>query len=121
MIKIKNMRPRAERLASFLAELQGEGSQSMLARRLKVSRSSVNGWLSGTGWPDSENLKKLASLKGWSVDDLQNYLDTGEPPTDDPLQLLVKKVRSLPLKDVAHLAFICNETLAQRLSGKEVG
>lgn len=55
------------------------------------------------------------------MEDLQSYLDSGKLPSEDPLEQMVNKVRSLPLKDIAQLAVVCNETLAQRLSGLEVG
>ncbi|WP_311489210.1 helix-turn-helix domain-containing protein [uncultured Corynebacterium sp.] len=45
-------------------------SQSELADRLVVDREAVQDWETGRGWPDIENLTKLAALFGVSTSDL---------------------------------------------------
>lgn len=106
--------PKAKRLATFIQELRGSQSQRQLAKRLGVSQGSVNLWESGQSWPETENLEKLAALKGWSLSDLQTYLIKGELPDTEPLEQILSMVRSLPLEAVAQVAAVAVETLAAR-------
>src|SRR4028118_502392 len=95
--KMKSMDSKSKRLATLIQELRGSQSQRQFAKRLGVSPSSVNFWESHIAWPETENLEKLAALKGWSLSLLQTYLVEGELPSEDPLEQVLKTVRSLPL------------------------
>lgn len=84
-----------------------------------MSNGAVNFWESGLAWPSTENLEKLAALKGWSLDDLQHYLVKGEQPhlgslEEVPLEQLLNRIRKLPLSEVVKVAAVCVETIAQR-------
>jgi len=105
---------KAKRLATFIRELRGSRSQRQLAKLLSVSQGSVNLWESGQSWPETENLVKLAELKGWELQDLQTYLIEGRLPNPEPLEQILNKVRSLPLEAVAQVAAVAVETLANR-------
>lgn len=108
------MNPKAKRLATFIQELRGSQSQRQLAKQLGVSQGSVNLWESGQSLPDTENLDKLAALRGWSLSDLQAYLVKGDLPDREPLEHILNTVRSLPLEAVAQVAAVAVETLANR-------
>lgn len=108
------MNPKAKRLAIFIQELRGSQSQRQLAKQLGVSQGSVNLWESGQSLPDTENLDKLAALRGWSLSDLQAYLVKGDLPDREPLEHILNTVRSLPLEAVAQVAAVAVETLATR-------
>ena len=108
------MNPKAKRLATFIQELRGSQSQRQLAKQLGVSQGSVNLWESGQSLPDTENLDKLAALRGWSLSDLQSYLVKGDLPDREPLEHILNTVRSLPLEAVAQVAAVAVETLANR-------
>ena len=108
------MNPKAKRLATFIQELRGSQSQRQLAKQLGVSQGSVNLWESGQSLPDTENLDKLAVLRGWSLSDLQAYLVKGDLPDREPLEHILNTVRSLPLEAVAQVAAVAVETLANR-------
>lgn len=108
------MTPKAKRLATFIQELRGSQSQRQFAKQLGVSQGSVNLWESGQSWPDTENLEKLAVLRGWNLSDLQTYLVKGDLPNSEPLEQILNTVRSLPLEAVAQIAAVAVETLAAR-------
>jgi transcriptional regulator with XRE-family HTH domain len=108
------MESKTERLARLVAELRGSKSQRQFAKELGVSQSSVRFWESHLAWPETENLEKLAALKGWSLQDLQSYLVKGERPDPEPLEQILNTVRSLPLEAVAQIAAVAVETLAAR-------
>lgn len=108
------MTPKAKRLATFIQELRGSQSQSRLAKQLGVSQGTVNLWESGQSWPATENLGKLAALRGWDLQDFLTYLLKGELPDPEPLEQILNKVRSLPSEAVAQIAAVAVETLAAR-------
>jgi transcriptional regulator with XRE-family HTH domain len=109
------MESKNERLAKFVRELRGSQSQRQFAKQIGVSQACVGYWEGCVALPDPENLKRLANLKGWSLDDLQTYLYTGELPKNDPLEQIAIKIRSLSLHDVAYLNSVCASTMAERL------
>ena len=108
------METKSERLARLVAELRGSRSQRQFARELSVSQSSVRFWESNLAWPDTDNLEKLAALRGWSLSDLQNYLTKGDLPDSEPLEQILNVLRSLPSEAVAQIAAAAVETLATR-------
>lgn len=108
------METKVERLARLVAELRGSKSQRQFARELNVSQSSVRFWESNLAWPDTENLEKLAALRGWSLSNLQNYLIKGDLPDSEPLEQILNVLRSLPSEAVAQIAAAAVETLATR-------
>ncbi|MEO1561711.1 MAG: helix-turn-helix transcriptional regulator [Cyanobacteria bacterium J06632_19] len=108
------MATKAERLAELIKELRGATSQRRFSQQLGVSKSSVNFWESGLSFPDTENLEKLANFKGWTLAELQTYLTEGELPTEDSLQQILNKLRSLPTEAVVKVVSVGVETLAKR-------
>ncbi len=108
------MATKAERLAELIKELRGATSQRRFSQQLGVSKSSVNFWESGLCFPDTQNLEKLANFKGWTLAELQTYLTEGELPTEDSLQQILNKLRSLPTEAVVKVVSVGVETLAKR-------
>ena len=108
------MATKAERLAELIKELRGATSQRRFSQQLGVRKSSVNFWESGLSFPDTENLEKLANFKGWTLAELQTYLTEGELPTEDSLQQILNKLRSLPTEAVVKVVSVGVETLAKR-------
>ncbi len=108
------MDSKTKRLSKLVMELRGSKSQRRFAKELGVSQSSVRLWESHQAWPETENLEKLAVLKGWSLSHLQTYLVEGELPAEEPLEQVLRTVRSLPLEAVARVATVAVETLADR-------
>jgi hypothetical protein len=53
-------------------------------------------------------------LKGWNLSQLQTYLVEGELPEEEPLEQVLRMVRSLPLEAVARVATVAVETLAEK-------
>ena len=99
------MNSKAERLSTFVKELRADLalSQGQFAKRLGISRPAVSLWEAKVGMPATNNLQKLAALKGWSVEDLQLFLNEGKLPVEDPIEKLLTHVRSLPVEAVARV------------------
>jgi ribosome-binding protein aMBF1 (putative translation factor) len=103
-----------DRLINLVQELRGNLSQRGFARKLSVSEATVRFWESRLAWPGTDNLKKLAALKGWTLDDLQAYLERGEnPPSSDLVQLLAE-VRRLSGAEAMQVAQVALETIASK-------
>ena len=114
------MGDKAKRLASLVQELRGSLSQSQFSKKLGVGRSTVNFWESGQAYPEPSNLQKLAYLKGWTLEQIQAYLHEGELPTEDPVEQMLRKIRTLPSESVAQVAAFASATLAERMGDKEL-
>ena len=114
------MGDKAKRLAGVIKELRGTLSQNQFSKKLGVGRSTVNFWESGQAYPDPSNLQKLAHLKAWSLEELQSYLLHGELPTEDPVEQMLRKIRTLPSESVAQVAAFASATLAERIGDKEL-
>jgi transcriptional regulator with XRE-family HTH domain len=63
-----------DKLAHMLKELQGNETQRWLARQMKVSPYSLNGWVNASIEPNLESLQKIADYTGESLDALLNRL-----------------------------------------------
>ena len=115
-----------QKLASLLRELRGERSQRSFAQFFGVSNQAVQNWEKERTWPDDENLQKLADLKGWTLKQLQAYLE-GVPQAEQDInytsfvetseltlnvQQLLAQVRSLPFQAAAQVAQAALETMA---------
>jgi transcriptional regulator with XRE-family HTH domain len=115
-----------QRLANLVKELRGERSQRTFAKLLGVSNQAIQYWEKERTWPDEDNLQKLADLKGWTLKQLQAYLES-EPQADEGLnsaelseasegsisvQQLLAQVRTLPFQAAAQVAKVALETMA---------
>lgn len=114
------MSNQAKRLSAFVQELRGSLSQGQFAKKLGVGRSTVTFWESCLSYPEADNLQKLAHLKGWTLEELQTYLIEGELPTQDPLEQILRKMRTLPSEAVIQILTVGAQTLAERMETKEL-
>lgn len=103
-----------QKLATLLIELRGNSSLREFAYQIGASHNDVRRWEAGRGEPRLRVLGKIAALKGWTLDELKDYLE-GEIPTHEPnLQKIVADVRALPLEAVAQVAAAAMEALVTR-------
>lgn len=108
------MDSKAERLAKLVLEWRADLSQRQFAKKLGVSFSAVQSWEAQMSWPGTENLRKLAKLKGWGFEELQTYLEGKVPLRSLSVQQLLAEVRSLPFEDAVRVAKVALETIAAR-------
>jgi transcriptional regulator with XRE-family HTH domain len=114
------MSDKTRRLARIITELRRDESQVKFAKRIGVDRSTISVWESAKAYPDSENLAKIARLKGWNLEQLQTYLIEGNLPSEEPLEQILRKVKAMPSDAVAQIAAVAVETLASRsMPGQE--
>jgi transcriptional regulator with XRE-family HTH domain len=110
------MNDKDKRLIALVQELRGSLSKSRFAKQLSVDPTTIKLWESARTYPETENLSKLARLKGWTIEQLDTYLVKGELPTEDPLEQMLRKIRKLPSESVAQIAAVAGATLAERFS-----
>lgn len=114
------MSNKAKRLAALVQELRGSQSQGQFAKKLGVGRSTVTFWESCLSYPEAENLQKLAHLKGWTLEEIQNYLLEGDLPTEDRLEQILRNIKTLPSESLAQVAAVASTALAERMGDKEL-
>ncbi len=114
------MSSKVKRLSLLVQDLRGSLSKGQFAKKLGVDRSTVSLWESGQAYPEAGNLQKLAHLKNWDLEQLQTYLTEGDLPSEEPLEQILRKIRTLPSESVAQVAAVAATTLAERMRAKEV-
>lgn len=101
-------------LATLLKELRSERSLREFAEMIGATHVSLRLWESGKGEPRMRVLRSIASLKGWTLDELMVYLEGSALPKPPRIPQLLAEVRSLPLEAVAKVAAVAVETLAAK-------
>jgi transcriptional regulator with XRE-family HTH domain len=102
-----------QRLAILLKELRGSSSFREFAEKLGVLHSDVRRWeLELKGEPKSRVLRKIAALRGWTVDELMAYLEGEVTSPPDFVSQLLDIVRGLPFETAAQVAKVAVETMA---------
>ena len=114
------------RLAAFLSDLRkdlGGISQRQLSERLGVSATTCQSWEAGYAKPGVKNLRKLAALKGISLDELQAYLEgkleVSQWDGDLPLRRVLFAVSAMDRDDVYQVALAAIARLAAYDGGDE--
>jgi transcriptional regulator with XRE-family HTH domain len=103
-----------DRLIDLVQELRGESSQRQFARQIGVSEATVRFWESRLSWPGTENLQKLAVLKGWTLDGINTYLEKGESPRSASLSRILAEVSSLSEAEAVLVAQAALEIVANK-------
>lgn len=94
-----------ERLSLLLKELRGDKSVRAFCLAVGIHRAAWQTWEAGESVPMTGNLQKIAALKGWTIEELISYLNTGDikKPAYTPDELL-KYGRTLPFEQRLDLA-----------------
>ena len=104
-----------QRLATLLKELRGSSSFRDFAEKLGVLHSDVRRWeLELKGEPKSRVLRKIAALRGWTLDELMAYLEGEVTSPPDFVSQLLDTVRGLPFETAAQVARVAVETMEIR-------
>ena len=101
------------RLAALLTELRAGRSFREFADLIGTTHTNVRQWEQGKGEPRLRVLGKIAALKGWTLDELQAYLE-GEslPKNSSSVEQLIEEVRCLSFEAAAQVAAVAVETMA---------
>jgi len=107
------------RLAALLIELRAGRSFREFAGLIGTTHTNVRQWEQGRGEPRLRVLTKIAALKGWTLNELQAYLE-GEslPKSSSSVQQLISEVRGLSFEAAAQVAAVAVETMT--IKGNQV-
>ena len=103
------------RLAALLTELRAGRSFREFADLIGTTHTNVRQWEQGKGEPRLRTLGKIAALKGWTLDELQAYLE-GESllKNSTSVEQLIEEVRRLSFEAAAQVAAVAVETLTTK-------
>lgn len=99
-------------LAILLKEVRGERSLREFAELIGATHVSLRAWESGKGEPRMRVLGKIAQMKGWTLDQMESYLEGGQMPSEPQVQQLLAQIRSLPFSEAAQVAQVALETMS---------
>ena len=101
------------RLATLLTELRAGRSFREFADLIGTTHTNVRQWEQGKGEPRLRVLTKIAALKGWTLDELQSYLEGKSlSKSSSSIQQLIIEVRGLSFEAAAQVAAVAVETMA---------
>ncbi|MGE5659310.1 MAG: helix-turn-helix domain-containing protein [Actinomycetota bacterium] len=90
-----------EKLSEIIKTARGSMSQRAFGKLLGVSATAVQLWERGDTVPETENLAKIAARAGYSLEEMLSLLD-GKPVSQSlEIHEIVKKIKFLPLSQVA--------------------
>jgi len=103
------------RLAALLTELRAGRSFREFADLIGTTHTNVRQWEQGKGEPRLRTLGKIAALKGWTLDELQAYLE-GESllKNSTSVEQLIEEVRRLSFEAAAQVAAVAVETMTTK-------
>jgi transcriptional regulator with XRE-family HTH domain len=103
----------------LLTELRAGRSFREFADLIGTTHTNVRQWEQGKGEPRLRVLGKIAALKGWTLDELQAYLE-GEslPKNSSSVEQLIEEVRCLSFEAAAQVAAVAVETMT--IKGNQV-
>lgn len=118
---------RKQRLAILLKTLRDRTGSSVraMARRLNVSQTALGFWESASMFPESDNLRKLASLNDRTIIDLEayvqgrltlaEYLDGSAKSDYIPVQKSLKSLSYYTVDELAIIVELASKQLASRV------
>lgn len=93
-----------QRLSTLLREMQGELSLRAFARKIEINYGSLNAYLFGDSFPETRNLEKIATAKGWSREELEAYLENRPLKPRSPVEDVLRDVRVMSPQDATKVA-----------------
>jgi len=96
--------PQKQRLSKLLRELQGDLSLRTFARKIHINYASVSAYIHGDSYPESKNLEKIATAKGWTLEELEAHLEDRPLEPVKPVEEVLRDVRVMSPEDATKVA-----------------
>lgn len=102
------------RLAKAVKELRGKLSYREFAKQFPIVYSAVASWEKGQSVPSTENLEKLAAMRGETLDQFLAYLNGNQKSNEieSPTAKVIQQIKMLPRHEL-HLVL---RVVADRIS-----
>ncbi len=101
-----------ERLRLLLIELMQGQAIRAYAKKIGVNYGTLGTYLNGDSYPrDNAILEKLAQAKGWTIAELNAYLNDAPMPSKKPLEDVLQDIRALPREEAVQAAYVAIERI----------
>jgi transcriptional regulator with XRE-family HTH domain len=94
------MSERGERVSNLVKLARGEMSQRAFGMSLGVSSTAVQHWENGISIPEAKHLSSIAAKAGYTLQQAQDYLESGDLPDSDIVAQMTKQINKLSFKQV---------------------
>ncbi len=102
-----------KKLSEIIKQARGGMSQRAFCKLLGVSATAVQMWEKGTKVPDTENLSRIASRAGYTMEELLSCLE-GKPIQEvSDVSLIVRQINNMPPSEVLLIIQAATNRLAQ--------
>ena len=106
-----------QKLIEIIKLARGTMSQRAFGKDLGVSATAVQMWEKGMKVPDTENLARIATRAGYSLEELLCCLE-GKPVAEvSDLNLILRQIHHMPLSQVAKIVQAAAARLATAAEG----
>jgi|GEM_PF-1022068 len=99
-----------EKFAEIISEMRANRSYRAFARLLGVTHPTIKAWENLEGIPDQENLERIASFRGETLEEFKQILGGVRQPSR--LQKLVQEVRVISHEELSVILHV----IAERMS-----
>lgn len=80
-----------KKFAQVVRELRGSQGYREFARKIGISHPTVGAWENLKGIPDTESLRKIASLRGETLEEFEAFLGGNCKP--DQIQRVIQQIQ----------------------------
>lgn len=94
------MSERNQKVSTLVKQARGSMSQRAFGMELGVSSTAVQHWENGSSVPDTKHLANIAAKAGYTLQQVQDYLDGGELPDLDIVTQMTRQINKLSFKQV---------------------
>ncbi|MBD2532240.1 helix-turn-helix transcriptional regulator [Nostoc flagelliforme FACHB-838] len=101
-----------QKLIEIIKLARGSMSQRAFGKLLGVSATAVQMWEKGVKVPDTENLARIASKAGYTMEELISCIDGKPIPETSDLSLILRQIKHMPLAQVAQIVQAAADRLA---------
>jgi transcriptional regulator with XRE-family HTH domain len=90
-----------ERVSKIVKLARGDRSQRAFGIELGVSSTAVQHWENGASIPETKHLSSIAIKAGYSLQQVIEYIESGDLPEADIIIQMTRQIKKLSLKQIA--------------------
>jgi len=108
-----------QKLIDIIKQARGDMSQRAFCKFLGVSATAVQMWEKGVKVPDTENLSRIASHAGYTMEELLSCLEGKPIQAASDLTIILRQINNMPLSQVALIVQAGANRLATAMESAE--
>lgn len=90
-----------QRVSILVKLARGDMSQRAFGMELGVSSTAVQHWENSVSIPETKHLSGIAIRAGYTLHQVQEYVEGGELPESDIIVQMTRQIKKLSLKQIA--------------------